>query len=310
MNTVPANRRDFMHAVIGGAVGLSFTWRAAGQAAPPPIKVEKLASNLAVVSGDGGNIGLVMAPDGLMMIDGGYANRFADLQKAVTETDSHPIKLLFDTHWHGDHVGANVALGKQGVKIMAHENAGKWLSQKVVSEAFGSTTEPLAAEGLPTQTFSKGSKMNFGKQKVEYVYYPLAHTDNDVYLYFPGDNILQTGDLFFNQTYPVIDYSTGGWIGGMHMALEALLKVGDAKTKIIPGHGPMATKEDMKASRDMLQVVHQRLESASKAGKTMDDVLKDSPVKDLNDKWGKGFMSPDRFLKMAYPSIARHAQKS
>ena len=153
-----------MHAVIGGAAGLSFAWRAAGQAALPPLKVEKLASNLAVLSGNGGNIGLVMAPDGLMIIHGGYANRFADLQKAVSETDSHPVKLLFDTHWHGDHVGANVALGKQGVKIMAHENARKWLSQRVVSEAFGSTTEALPAEGLPNQTFSKGSKMKFGQQ--------------------------------------------------------------------------------------------------------------------------------------------------
>jgi glyoxylase-like metal-dependent hydrolase (beta-lactamase superfamily II) len=131
-----------------------------------------------------------------------------------------------------------------------------------------------------------------------------------VYLFFPGDNVLQTGDLFFNKTYPVIDYTTGGWIGGMHMALESLLKVCDAKTRIIPGHGPMATKEDMKASRDMLQLVHERLESANKAGKTMDDVLKDPPIKDLNDRWGKGFLTPDRFLKMAYPSISKHASKA
>jgi len=305
-----ANRRDFMRAVAGAAAGLSFTWRAAGQAAPPSIKVEKLTANLAVVSGDGGNIGLVIAPDSLMMVDGGYANRFADLQKTVSEADAHPLRLLVNTHWHVDHVGANVALGKEGVRIMAHDNCRKWLSQRVVSVAFANPNEALPPEGLPTQTFDKGGKMTWGKQKITYAHYPLAHTDSDVYLFFPGDNVLQTGDLFFNKTYPVIDYTTGGWIGGMHMALESLLKVGDAKTRIIPGHGPMATKEDMKASRDMLQLVHERLESANKAGKTMDDVLKDPPVKDLNDTWGKGFMAPDRFLKMAYPSISKHAAKT
>jgi glyoxylase-like metal-dependent hydrolase (beta-lactamase superfamily II) len=308
MSPVTASRRDFIRAVIGGAAGLSFTWRAAGQAVPPPIKVEKLTANLAAVSGDGGNVGLVMSSDGLMMIDGGYANRFAALQQAVSETDAHPIKLLFNTHWHVDHVGANVALGRQGVQITAHQNCRKWLSQRVVSVAFASPNEALPAEGLPRHTFNKGGKMTWGKQKITYVHYPLAHTDSDVHLFFPGDNVLQTGDLFFNKTYPVIDYTTGGWIGGMHMALESLLKVGDAKTRIIPGHGPLATREDMKATRDTLQVVHERLESASKAGKTMDDVLNDSPISDLNDKWGRGFMAPDRFLKMAYPSIANHAQ--
>jgi glyoxylase-like metal-dependent hydrolase (beta-lactamase superfamily II) len=203
-------------------------------------------------------------------------------------------------------VGANVALGKQGVKIMAHENAKKWLSQRVVSEAMGSTFEALPPEGLPNQTVNKSGKMTFGKEKISYVYYPLAHTDNDLYFFFPNDNILQTGDLFWNKSYTVIDYSSGGWIGGMHMALEAMLKVGDAKTKVIPGHGPVGTKEDMKASRDMLQLVHERLEKAHREGKTMDDVLKDSPITDLNPTWGKG-IAPERFLKMAYPSLTKHS---
>jgi cyclase len=301
-----SNRRDFLRTVISGAAGLTVAYRAFGQGAPDPLKAEKLSANVVMISGDGGNKGLVIADDGLMMIDGGFANRAEELQKFIAQQDTHKIRVLFDTHWHGDHVGSNELLGRQGVKIIAHENAKKWLSQKVNMEAFGNILEPLKPEGLPTETFTKGGKMTFGKEKIEYVHVPLSHTDNDAYVFFPNANVLHTGDLFFNGTYPVVDYSTGGWIGGMATALDTLLKVGDANTKIIPGHGPLATKTDMKNTRDMLHLIYERLDKLSKQGKSVDDVVKENPVKDLDAKLGGGFLNYERFLRMAYPSIARH----
>ena len=120
-----------------------------------------------------------------MMIDGGYANRALGLKKAVAEADSHPVKILFNTHWHGDHVGSNELLGKAGVPIIADQNTKYWLSQKVKLEGFNTTVEPLKPEGLPTQVFTDGGKMTFGKEKIEYKWYPNAHTDNDTYLFFP-----------------------------------------------------------------------------------------------------------------------------
>lgn len=135
-----------------------------------------------------------------------------------------------------------------------------------------------------------------------------THTDNDVYLFFPSANVLHTGDLFFNGIYPVVDYSTGGWIGGMATALDKLLKIGDAKTQIIPGHGPLATKEDIKAAREGLHTISDRPGQFSKKGASLDEVLKANPVADFEDKWGKGFLNGDRFLRMAYPSIAKHAE--
>jgi cyclase len=206
------------------------------------------------------------------------------LQKAVAETGPHPVKVLFNTHWHGDHVGSNEMPGKLGVKIVAHQNAKFRLSQKVKIEAFNTTVEPLKAEGLPSQVFTDGGKMTFAKEKMEYKWIPNCHTDNDVYMFFPAANVLQTGDLFFSGAYPVIDYSTGGWIGGMAGALDKLLKVGDAQTKIIPGHGPLSSKEDMRASRDMLHQVNDRLSVFSKKGARLDDVLKANPVADLEPK--------------------------
>jgi cyclase len=308
MSLVDFDRRDFLRALGSSAVGLSFTCRGFAQAPPDPIRATKLTDRIALLAGDGGNVGLVIAEDGLLMIDGGYANRALDLQKAVADTDSHPVKLLFNTHWHGDHVGSNELLGKSGVKIMAHQNAKFWLSRKVKMEVFDTTVEPLKTEGLPAQTFVEGGKMTFGKEKIEYKWFPDAHTDNDTYVFFPSANVLHTGDLFFSGMYPVIDYSTGGWIGGMAAALDKLLKVGDAQTKIIPGHGPLSSKEDMRAARDMLHTVFDRLGTFSKRGASLDDVLKANPVGDLEPKWGQGFLNGERFLRMAYPSLDKHAQ--
>jgi cyclase len=121
-------------------------------------------------------------------------------------------------------------------------------------------------------------------------------------------NVLHTGDLFFSGAYPVIDYSTGGWIGGMAEALDKLLKVGDGQTRIIPGHGPLSSKGDMQAARDMVHTVYDRLGTFSKKGASIEDVLKANPVADLEPKWGQGFLNGERFLQMAYPSIAKHAQ--
>jgi cyclase len=302
------DRRNFLHTLWGGAVGISFAGRGLGQATPDPIVFTKLTDRVALLSGDGGNVGLVIADDGLMMIDGGYANRALELQKAIADKDSHPVKLLFDTHWHGDHVGSNELLGKAGVKIMAHQNAKFWLSQKVKMGAFNTTVEPLKPEGLPSKTFTDGGKMSFGKEKIEYKWFPNAHTDNDTWLFFSSSNILQTGDLFFSGGYPVIDYTTGGWIGGMAEALDKLLKIGDAQTKIIPGHGPLSSKADMQAARDMLHTVNDRLSVFSKKGASLDDVLKANPVADLEPKWGQGFLNGERFVRMAYTSLAAHAK--
>ena len=236
------------------------------------------------------------------------SNRAAELQKSIAGVDSHPVKILFNTHWHGDHVGSNELLGKAGVKIIAHQNAKYWLGQKVKMEAFNSVVEPLKPEGIPSQTFTDNGKLTFGKEKIQYTWFPNAHTDNDTYLFFPTANVLHTGDLFFSGMYPVIDYTTGGWIGGMATALDKLVKVGDAQTKIIPGHGPLSTKEDIRASRDMLHTVSDRLQTYSKKSASVDEVVNANPLGDLDSKWGGGVLNGERFLRIAYTSIAKHDQ--
>jgi glyoxylase-like metal-dependent hydrolase (beta-lactamase superfamily II) len=279
--------------------------------AAPTITVTKLSDSLYMAAGDGGNVGIVKGADGLMMIDGGLPTAATQLLKQVSENvDSHKVTLLFDTHWHFDHIGCNETLGAMGAKIMAHENVKKRLSVKTTMEAMNRTFDPLKPEGLPTQEFSKNGKMTFGTEKIEYVHIPTAHTDGDTFLFFPGPNVIHTGDLVFNGFYPVIDYSTGGWIGGMEGAVKQIAKVANDKTRIIPGHGPLATKADLNGIAEMLTTVHGRLTTLAKQGKSMDEVAAAAPLKDLDAKWGSGPMKPDVFLKAAYTSLLRHQKKA
>jgi len=298
-----------MQAVIAGAVGSSFTLRGRGQAPPPPVIATKLAPDLVWLSGAGGNVALVIGSDDLLMIDSGFPERSADLLKAVSEVDGHKVTTLFNTHWHYDHVGSNEALGRMGAKIVAHENTKAHLGARTAMEVANRTFDPLKPEGIPVETFTRGGTLTFAKQRLEYTHIPLAHTDGDAYVFFPSLNVLHTGDLLFNGTFPVIDYSTGGWIGGMAQAAAALERVGDASTKIIPGHGPLATKDDMKATYTMLATIHERIEPMIKAGKSVEEAVAAHPSREFDDKYGQGARKPDAFVQVAYTSIVRHMKK-
>jgi len=199
------NRRDFLRALIAAPVGTSLLH---AQAPTTPIKAMKLTDRIAVLNGDGGNVALILSDDGLMMVDGGYLERAADLLKAAAEVDSHKIILQFNTHWHLDHIGCNETLGAAGAKVMAHENTKKWLGQRVVIEGLNRTVEPLKPEGLPNEVFTLSGKITFGDNSIEFAPVPPAHTDGDAYLFFPDVNLLHSGDLLFNGTYGLIDYST------------------------------------------------------------------------------------------------------
>ena len=300
------HRRGFLRALLGAPAGLSLTLDAFGQGAAP-IQAVKLSPKLALISGDGGNIAVVIAPDGLLMVDTGLAAQSAALLSAVADqVDTHQVRTVFNTHWHPDHVGGNETLGKAGARIIAHENVKKRLSQKTTIEAANETVEPLKAEGLPVQTFTKPGILKFGAEKIEYTPVPTAHTDGDAYLFFPSVNVLHTGDLLFMGRYPFMDYSTGGWIGGLVAAADAMLKVGDAKTRIIPGHGALASKPDLKANRDMLATVHERLAAMAKEGKTADEAVAAAPTKDFDAKWASGRTNIENFVRGAYTGLLRH----
>ncbi len=295
-----SNRREFIRALVGGAAGLTVSSTVFGQAgpAPTPITATKLTDRLVVLAGAGGNVALVVGADGLLMVDGGLANRAADLAKAIADIDGRRVQVLFNTHYHFDHVGSNEFLGKNKVRIIAHENVKKRLGERIESTTFGRTLEPLGPAGQPTETFSSGGKLSFGQEALEYTHVPLSHTDGDAYVFFPGANVVHTGDLLFLERYPVVDFTVGGSLAGMAASLERVEKIGNAQTRVIPGHGPVATKTELRAAHEMWATINQRLEAMAKQGRTIDEVLKAAPTKDFDPKIGA--RTAEGFLRQAY----------
>jgi len=298
-----STRRDLFR--FTAAIGLSRL--AASAQTAPAFQVTKLSNNLSVVAGNGGNIGVVIGDDSTLIVDAGLPDGTSALIKTIADQISNkPIRTVFNTHWHFDHTGANVTLGGGGARIISHENTRARLMAKITMESLNRTFEPMAAPGLPVITFSEAGSIYQGTEKLAYTHVAAAHTDTDAYVLFPASNALHTGDLFFNGFYPVIDYSTKGWIGGMVAAADQILAIADDSTKIIPGHGPITDKATLKATRDMLATVADRMATMSKKNMTLQEVLAAAPTKDLDDKWGKGMMKPEMFVRAAYTSILRH----
>jgi cyclase len=319
MTLTPSDRRDFLRTLLTGAAGLTLAHPVSARAVfaqapgrgPAPLSVTKLTDRIAVVGGAGGNIGVVLGPDGAMMIDGGLANRAADVAQTITSLTPRMVQVLFNTHYHGDHVGSNEFLGKNKVRIIAHANVRTRLGMTFESAAFGNTIQALSAVGQPTETFTAGGKLAFGQEALTYTHTPLAHTDGDAFVFFPNANIIHTGDLLFVGRYPVVDFTAGGSLAGMAGALEQMDSVGDANTRIIPGHGPASvTKAQMRQAREMWLTINQRLEQLAQQGRTVDEAIAAAPTKDFDMSLNIPAAQAQGFLRQAYGGVlARRAAR-
>jgi glyoxylase-like metal-dependent hydrolase (beta-lactamase superfamily II) len=270
-------------------------------------KTEHLAAEVSIIIGAGGNIGVSAGDDGVVIIDDQYPQISDKVRAAVAAISSKPIRFVINTHWHGDHTGGNEALGRAGVVIVAQDNVRKRMSVEQINELWKRTTPPSPAVALPIVTFGDSVTFHVNGDEAHVVHLPAAHTDGDAYVFFEQANVLHTGDLLFNGGYPVIDVASGGSLSGLIAAEDRLLQVVRPDTKIIPGHGPLATPADLKAERDMLALVRERVAPMVKAGKTADQVVAAKPTADLDAKWGKAFVNPELFLRTVHASLLREA---
>jgi glyoxylase-like metal-dependent hydrolase (beta-lactamase superfamily II) len=301
--TEPQTRRAFLEALLTGAAGLTITLPASGQGrGPAPIAATKLTDRIAVLSGAGGNVGVLVGADGLIMIDGGLANRAMDVMAAAVQISPRMVQALFNTHYHFDHVGSNELLGMRGVRIIGHENVKRRLMTTFENPAMGRRMDALAPAGLPTETFARDGRLAFGAETLEYTHTPLAHTDGDAFVFFPAANVLHAGDLFWTGRYPVVDYGVGGSLAAMAAALEQMDRVGDAGTRIIPGHGtPGATKAEMRQIREAWLAINQRLEDHARQGRSADDVVAAMPTREFDARIGVA--NPEAFVRQAYGGV-------
>ncbi|HEY7792028.1 MAG TPA: MBL fold metallo-hydrolase [Vicinamibacterales bacterium] len=298
-----ASRREFLWTTLGGIAAAGMAPRVFAQAAPtPPIVATRLTDRVTVFGGDGGNVAIVAGPDGLLMIDGGYANRAADLARSVAGVDPRRVQVLYNTHYHFDHTGSNESLGAAHIRIVAHENAAKRLRIRFDDPAMGRTMDPLKKEGWPSETFTQGGKATFGRDSLEYTHTPLAHTDGDAYFMLPDSNVLHAGDLLWAGRYPVIDYTVGGSLARMAESLGEMDQRIEDGTKIIPGHGPASvTRVDMRGIREMWTTINDRLERHAKQGDPIEAVIAAAPTREFDATLN--VKNPESFLKQAYGGV-------
>ena len=269
------------------------------------IKTTHIRGGVYMLLGAGGNMGLSVGEDGAFLIDDQFAPLTERILAAVAEVSEQPVKFLVNTHWHGDHTGGNENLGKRGVLIFAHDNVRERLSKDQVMEAFDRNVKAAPEAARPVVTFSRDLTFHWNGDVIHLFHVDHAHTDGDSIIHFKKANVIHTGDCFFNGMYPFIDPSSGGEIGGVIAATEKILAITDSDTRIIPGHGPLAGTTELQEFHDMLVVVNDRIRKLLAEGKTRDEIVAARPTLDLDEKWGGGFMQPDRWVGIVVDGIQR-----
>jgi cyclase len=268
-----------------------------------PLQTVSLGSGLFLFSGDGGNATAVVDDGSTLLIDSGMESRAAELNDAIFRATARPVTRLVNTHWHFDHTGGNVFFGSSGVTIIAQENVKKQLSSVQDVPFIGLRDGNYPEQALPTRTYSNTMALRQGSQRLALANYGPAHTDGDTIIYIVPANVVVVGDIFSNPFYPIIDLASGGSIDGLILSVDRILAQTDGQTKIIPGHGPVATRANLQDYRDMLAQVRQRVKALITAGKTIDEAVAATPTNDFDAKWGSGYVSPEVFTKIVFSSL-------
>ncbi len=268
------------------------------------IKTIRIDDGLHMMTGSGGNLAVSVGGDGAFLVDDQFAPLTEKIQAAISKITDKPVRFVINTHWHHDHVGGNENFGKAGSLIVAHENVRKRMSVEQFLEAFDNRVPASPAGALPVITFTDSVTFHWNDEEIHIFHVENAHTDGDAVVHFKNSNALHTGDLYFNGFYPFIDVSSNGSIEGVIRGADKILKMIDDSTKIVPGHGPLSNKKELKAYRDMLADVRDAVSSLVAAGKTKEEVLAAKPTQPWDAKWGGGFLNPEEFTDIIYTDLS------
>jgi len=281
------------HTISLLALGLAFA-SAQQDYSKVEIKTIPVAKNIYMLEGAGGNIGVSVGPDGILIVDDQFAPLAERIEAALQKLNSGKLRFLLNTHFHGDHTGGNAYFGGKGADIVAHANVRKRLAAK-------SGAKPAE---LPVITFKDSASVYFNGDEIELIHHGPGHTDGDSVIYFTGANVVHMGDQFFNGRFPCIDLGSGGDVRGYLKTVETVLKQIPADAKVIPGHGPLGNVEDLKKFRDMLVECIGLIEKAIAEGKTLEQIQAAGVPEKYKD-WGSGFINTSRWLEIAYNSLTK-----
>jgi glyoxylase-like metal-dependent hydrolase (beta-lactamase superfamily II) len=259
-----------------------------------------LRRNVTFLGGAGGNIAVLTAKEGKLLVDSGYASCQPQLTTALAAINAEPIRVLINTHWHFDHTDGNEWMHSAGATIWAHENTRYRMTSTQHITAFDATIPPAPTGALPTILFNSYRTLSDSVSTLKLTHYEPAHTDTDLSVHFTEADILHCGDTFWNGFYPFIDYSSGGNINGMIGATEQNLATAGADTIIIPGHGPIGNKTQLTEFRDMLVGARDNVAKLKKEGKSLDETIAAKPTTAYDEKWGK---KPEAFIGYVYQGV-------
>ena len=297
-------------ATIMALSGPAFAQQPPAAAPPPPdfskveIKTTHLGDTIYMLEGQGGNITVAVGKDGIIMVDGQYAPLHDKIKAAIEAISKKPIKYLINTHFHGDHTGGNELFARDGATIVSQVNVKNRLAAGTSNGLTGAKTPPAPPAALPSDTYSNFSKIRLEGRVADLKHIANAHTDGDTYVWFKTANVLSTGDTFTNGRYPNIDFANGGNIRGMITATDAYLKLVNARTRIVPGHGPLADKAALMEYRTMLISAHDRMAKLVKEGKSEDEAVAAKPFTDFDAKWAPTELASKNFVRVVYHSLA------
>jgi cyclase len=295
-------RRELLKSAIGGAAGIALgapALRLAAQASSAAAQTLKLGDDLFVITMPGeANVVAQTTNGGALLVDGMSVRASGALMAAVAGlSGGGPVHTLFNTHWHPEQTGSNEAIGKAGKTIIAQENTRLWLTTDVKWPWNGKEFKRLTKIAQPNKTFYKDGTLDGG---VKYGYIPdAAHTDGDLYVFFPRQNVLAVGDVMSGAGWPMVDYITGGWIGGIVGGLQRLQTIANDETRIVPGRGPVLSVKDLKTQADMYGTIYDRLSTMLNKGRGPSEAVAAQPAKEFEAQMGNA----DEFVRRSFESL-------
>ncbi len=269
------------------------------------VTTTKLDDKIYMLAAEGGNVGVFIGKDGTFVIDDQFAPLSEKLLAAIKKLGGDTPKFLINTHFHADHTGGNENFGKKGALIVAHDKVRERLLKGSLIKAFNMKTSPAPKAALPVITYSKDMHFHINNDEINIIHVPNAHTDGDSFIHFKKSNVVHTGDIFFNGFYPFIDPDNGGSLKGMINAVDIILALTDADSKIIPGHGPLADKKQLEDYRKMLKTAHANLVKLKDMGLSAEQAKAKKPLETLDARWGKGLFTSDRWIEVVYPAVSK-----
>lgn len=270
------------------------------------ITTQQLTDGVYLLMGQGGNIGVSVGDDGVFLIDDQFAPLTEKILAAIAAITSESVRFVFNTHWHGDHTGGNENMGEAGALIVAHDNVRERMSADQVLERVGRpvSTTPASPDGaLPVVTFTDDVSFHINGDRLHAFHVEHAHTDGDAIVHFVEANVVHMGDTFFRDRFPFIDTASGGSIDGLIAAAGDALGVMDAETQIIPGHGPISTREDLRAYRDALKTMRDAVADLMEEGMSLEQIQAARPVRAQAQMWGQNRAAEDNFVATIHFSL-------